>query len=963
MTQSVEYPYQAKEGEVARDEVRILEDLDGDGYREKVTVFADGLNVPIGLIPFGDGCLCFSIPNILYLRDTDGDMRCDQRQVILGPFDTTRDTHGMVNSLRMGLDGWIYANHGFNNQSKVAGQDGHTVTLISGNVFRFRPDGSRVELYTQGQVNPFGSDEDEFGTYFTADCHSKPISQLIRGGCYPSFGRPDDGLGFVPSTMEHLHGSTAIAGIAIGKGSGFPSSFQENFFSGNVMTSRINRNRIDRLGATVRAVELPDLLTSDDPWFRPVDLRFGPDGALYVADFYNKIIGHYEVPLQHPGRDRFRGRIFRIRYVGVSQQESLDPNDHQSIQKSSEHSFATLESRLSSLNPWVRRDALTELVAKNSHRIESDFTKVLHDRRAESSWVRIGLLWGHVQAFQRLPRGWQVMANAGSSLERTHLAMAIGSIKDFEDVGILRSWIRQVPSDAPQAVARRAAIEAIGFHGSHLDVDELIDISLAEHEKDPITAQSSKIACRQLLRRSEVSGRTIARWEATRPASESVSQMRIALLLSLGDDLAFEPMLRWVARQDLKSSTTKSLLSSLAKATPLESTESVIGLLDQTFIDDPRELGARLVDMAMAQQKKYGRYASVLDDRTFRIASALLREESQRVDPSSIPVRSWFEAQGKSWPIETRKLESSDEQAVVSSLGLGEAYTGQLESESFSAPERISFWIVGHNGPPDQVDHQKNRVQLVLVSNGQVVREAFPPRSDMGRSVEWELQDVSGQAVFLRCVDGDSGNAYAWIAIGRISVGGLDRSSFSDSLMQFTSIGQMFDWGQYRDVLAGLVDAKWMSADWRLRMASVVQRRENPLLNSLLQFIAARGWGQRLVDNGALDETQLWNASAWGSDAFVKLVEALAVLGSSKDQRELVKTLGSRRDRLDVLVRCVESGKLGRDSLTVLDKAWWDALEGHELGEKLAQLRPDESANQIAMIQQVEERVRNIGGL
>ncbi len=127
-----------------------------------------------------------------------------------------------------GLDGWIYANHGFNNQSKVAGQDGHTVTLISGNVFRFRPDGSRVETLHSGQVNPFGSDEDEFGTYFTADCHSKPISQLIRGGCYPSFGRPDDVLGFVPSTMEHLHGSTAI-GIAIGKGSGFPSSFQENF--------------------------------------------------------------------------------------------------------------------------------------------------------------------------------------------------------------------------------------------------------------------------------------------------------------------------------------------------------------------------------------------------------------------------------------------------------------------------------------------------------------------------------------------------------------------------------------------------------------------------------------------------------------------------------------------------------------------------------------------------------------
>ena len=112
---------------------------------------AKGLNIPIGLLPYGDGCICFSIPNLLYLRDTDGDDICDRREIILGPFDTTRDTHGMINALRDGGDGWIYACHGFNNQSQVSGSDGHVVTMNSGNTFRFRP---RWESYRAGHPRP-----------------------------------------------------------------------------------------------------------------------------------------------------------------------------------------------------------------------------------------------------------------------------------------------------------------------------------------------------------------------------------------------------------------------------------------------------------------------------------------------------------------------------------------------------------------------------------------------------------------------------------------------------------------------------------------------------------------------------------------------------------------------------------------------------------------------------------------
>lgn len=367
VTSSVEYPYPAKQGGTPRDSVKILADTDGDGLADEVTTFADKLNIPMGILPYGDGCLCFSIPNIWYLRDTDGDGVCDQREIVLGPFDTTRDTHGMINSFRDGGDGWIYACHGFNNQSEVSGSDGHVVTMHSGNTFRFRPDGSRVEHVTFGQVNPFGMTQDEWGYRYSADCHSKPITQLIHGACYPSFGKPHDGLGFLPPMVDHLHGSTAISGILYFANDSPVQPLRGQMISGNVMTSRLNRNQVVFHGATAKGREVSDFMTSDDPWFRPVDIRMGKDGNIYVADFYNKIIGHYEVPLNHPGRDRTSGRIWQIRYVGDpgANNESTSSEDRLCARRIRELSAsfnrlddATLADRLQDNCPQVRVHAL-----------------------------------------------------------------------------------------------------------------------------------------------------------------------------------------------------------------------------------------------------------------------------------------------------------------------------------------------------------------------------------------------------------------------------------------------------------------------------------------------------------------------------------------------------------------------------------------------------------------------------
>ena len=316
VTSSLEYPFAAPEGKTGRDQVLIFSDFGPDGRARKREVFADGLNIPIGLLPLSPReALVHSIPNVWRLTDTDGDGKADKKEKVYEQIGQ-RDTHGMTNAFTWGYDGWIYACHGFNNDSTIKAADGSTISLSSGNTYRMRADGSHVERHTNGQVNPFGIAQDEWGNLFTSDCHSKPLYQLLKGAFYPSFGKPHDGMGFGPDMIRHDHYSTGIAGVALDMGSQFPAEYRGRAWVGNVVTNRINHDRFVRNGGTFQAVELPDFLVSKDPWFRPVDLKFGPDGALYVADFYNRIIGHYEVSLQHPGRDRERGRIWRIVYKG-----------------------------------------------------------------------------------------------------------------------------------------------------------------------------------------------------------------------------------------------------------------------------------------------------------------------------------------------------------------------------------------------------------------------------------------------------------------------------------------------------------------------------------------------------------------------------------------------------------------------------------------------------------------------
>lgn len=673
VSSTVEYPYAATKDrwsdtkgsfvKDSRDAIKILEDTDGDGKADKVTDFADGLNIPTGVLPWHkpehkDGCIAWSIPNIWYFADTTGDGRCDHREVLLGPLGYERDTHGMCSSFRLGPDGWVYATHGFNNQSTAVARDGSTVEMHSGNVFRFRPDGSRVEIWSRGQVNPFGLAFDYRGNLYSADCHSAPVYQLLQGAVYPSFGKPHDGIGFGPTMIEHTHGSTGICGIVYLDRQIWGKAWGNHVLIGNPVNSCINHDSISFAGSTPIAKEQSDFLTSDDPWFRPVDLSLGDDGALYVADFYNRIIGHYEVPLDHPGRDRERGRIWRIT-------PKKKPGEPLPVTPPSLSDNPVAD--LAASSPFIRRAAAAHLRRDPVLTALPGLLDLLRQTDEKDTHLRHVVRMA-LREHLKLPGAFQHARAAEFPIDLCLASPSPGSAQ-FLLEGILRT------NDLTNA---RAILTMVARHGSPDTLDRGI-----------VFARS------RLLYPTAATG------------------LYTALSNGLQERGLLEPHPKLVAwGHDLARTI-------LANPTPSE----------WTALPHP-------------------------------------------TDPK-----------GKApWEFRDRQTTEGKRVATLSSLpwkgDKTEQLTGILRSKSFAAPAKLSFWLCGHRGWPQNPANDLCRVRLLETKTGKELRSAFPPRHDICHRTTWNLADIQGQQVQLEIIDGDNGTAYAWLAIAGIEPAVVDVANF-----------------------------------------------------------------------------------------------------------------------------------------------------------------------------------------
>lgn len=302
------YP-QIKPGKEANDKVLILEDKDGDGVAETTTVFADGLLIPTGIEPGDGGVYVANSTELLHLKDTDGDGKADSKRVVLSGFGT-EDTHHLLHTLRWGHDGMLYMNQSVYIHSHVETPKG-VRRLNAGGVWRFRPESMDLDVFIKGLWNPWGHQVDQWGQSFLTDgAGNEGINYALPGASYAMA----DGAVRILKGLNP--GSPKYSGLEVVDGRHLPESWRGNLITNDFRGNRVCRFEVSDDGAGFAARERAELIKSSQVVFRPIDVKMGPDGAIYIADWYNPIIQHGEVDFRDPRRDHTRGRIWRVTAKG-----------------------------------------------------------------------------------------------------------------------------------------------------------------------------------------------------------------------------------------------------------------------------------------------------------------------------------------------------------------------------------------------------------------------------------------------------------------------------------------------------------------------------------------------------------------------------------------------------------------------------------------------------------------------
>ena len=283
-------------------------------------MFADGLAIPEGVLPYKDGAVVQHGHDIVFLRDTDGDGKADKREVLLTGFGV-QDSHLFPHQFTRAPWGWFWLAQGAFNRGTVETTKGDKIDFPSTRMARFRPDGSFFEPTSVGPCNIWGLALTGEGECFIqeANDYGYPVMPFHEYAFYPGCA---DRLAksyqpaFPVQAPDFKMSGSGLSGLALSDVGVWPKGFDGVMYIANPITSKVNAIRQHREGSGYRLEKLDDFVSCEDPFFRPIAMTMGPDGCLYVIDWYNKIISHNEVARNHPDRDKQSGRIWRIKPKG-----------------------------------------------------------------------------------------------------------------------------------------------------------------------------------------------------------------------------------------------------------------------------------------------------------------------------------------------------------------------------------------------------------------------------------------------------------------------------------------------------------------------------------------------------------------------------------------------------------------------------------------------------------------------
>lgn len=445
--ESVEYPRRAPGP--GKDRVKILEDKDGDGRYETVKIFAEGLNIPCGVLPGNGGVYVTNAPDVLFFKDTDGDDKADTKEVLFTGFGRD-DTHELPNNLMWGPDGWLYGMNGVFNPARVTSpSDGKTYEFTCA-IWRYHPQTRKFELYSEGTSNPWGLDFNRQGDWFISACVIDHLWHMTQSGQYHRQGGPYPpmtvSLGSI--TTQH-HQKAAYAGLVIYDADAYPEQFRGKLLMGNLHGSCINTDVLTRNGSTYKQTNDPDFLQANDAWFMPVAQRIGPDGCVYIMDWYDRYHCYQDANRDSPGLDRLKGRIYRISYQNTPLAKPFD------LGKASKEE---LIKHLSHPNVWWRRQAQRLLNERFEPSLVPALQKMALDPKLPNN-AHMHALWLLVSQKTMEPDFHERVLNSPDAPTRNWGVRAVGQLEEV-DTRIYEKLKALAQNDPSPDVRLQAAIAA-----------------------------------------------------------------------------------------------------------------------------------------------------------------------------------------------------------------------------------------------------------------------------------------------------------------------------------------------------------------------------------------------------------------------------------------------------------------------------------------------------------------------